>query len=98
MAGVKRVLVAGGTAIATSTVVAIGIEEAMKQRGIKVVTRQCKASEIKRVIDKSYDLVVTTTPVPSDLGVDVPVIQTLAFLTGIGKEEILNQIEKILKD
>lgn len=98
MAGVKRVLVACGTAVATSTVVAIGIVEAMKQRGIKVITRQCKASEIKKMIDESYDLVVTTTPVPDDLGVDVPVIRTLAFLTGIGKEDVLNQIENILKN
>ena len=98
MAGAKRVLVACGTAVATSTVVAIAIVEAMKERGIKVITRQCKASELKRLIDKSYDLVVTTTPVPSDLGVDIPVIQTIAFLTGIGKEEVLNQIEDYLKD
>lgn len=98
MAGAKKILVACGTAVATSTVVARGIEEEMKSRGITVTTRQCKASEIKKIVDSSYDLVVTTTPVPSDLGVDVPVIQTIAFLTGIGKEDVLNQIETILKD
>ena len=70
------------------------IEEAMKARGIQVVTRQCKAAEIKGLV-KDADLVVTTTPVPQDLG--VPVIQTLAFLTGIGKEDVLNQIEAYLK-
>lgn len=95
MAGPKRVLVSCGTAIATSTVVAKGIEEAMAERGIKVVTRQCRAAEI-RPLASNYDLIVTTTPVPEDLG--VPVIQTLAFLTGIGKEEVLDQIEEILKD
>jgi PTS system galactitol-specific IIB component len=44
---------------------------------------------------KDADLVVTTTPVPQDLG--VPVIQTLAFLTGIGKEAVIEQIAQILK-
>jgi PTS system galactitol-specific IIB component len=39
---------------------------------------------------------VTTTPVPSDLG--VPVIQTLAFLTGIGREAVIEQIVEALKD
>jgi PTS system galactitol-specific IIB component len=39
---------------------------------------------------------VTTTPVPSDIG--VPVIQTLAFLTGIGKEEVIEQIVKALQE
>jgi PTS system galactitol-specific IIB component len=95
MAQPKRILVSCGTAIATSTVVAKAIEEAMQERGIKVVTRQCKASEI-RGLAADADLIVTTTPVPSDLG--VPVIQTLAFLTGIGKEEVINQITDILQE
>ena len=94
MAQPKRILVSCGTAIATSTVVAKAIEEAMQERGIKVVTRQCKASEI-RGLAADADLIVTTTPVPADLG--VPVIQTLAFLTGIGKEDVLNQITEILQ-
>jgi PTS system galactitol-specific IIB component len=85
----KRILVACGTAIATSTVVAKGIEEILKERGIQVITRQCKASEVRSLAGDA-DLIVTTTPVPSDLG--VPVIQTLAFLTGIGKEEVIEQI------
>ncbi len=85
----KRILVACGTAIATSTVVAKGIEEALKERGIQIITRQCKASEVRSLAGDA-DLIVTTTPVPSDLG--VPVIQTLAFLTGIGKEEVIEQI------
>jgi PTS system galactitol-specific IIB component len=90
----KVVLVACGTAIATSTVVAKGIEEAMRDRGLNVTTRQCKAAEIRSRLS-GVDLVVSTTPVPDDLG--VPVIQTLAFLTGIGKEDVLNQIEQFLR-
>lgn len=89
MAKPKLILVACGTAIATSTVVAKGIEEALKSRGIDVTTRQCRAAEIRTQLS-GVDLVVTTTPVPSDLG--IPVIQTLAFLTGIGKEDIIKQI------
>ena len=95
MATPKRILVACGTAIATSTVVAKAIEEGMAERGIKVITRQCKAAEVKGLAH-DVDLIVTTTPVPKDL--EVPVIQTLAFLTGVGKEDVLNQIEKALKD
>lgn len=93
MAQPKRILVACGTAIATSTVVAIAIEEALKARGINVVTRQCKAAEVRALVT-GYDLVVTTTPVPKDIG--VPVIQTLAFLTGIGKEAAIEDIVRAL--
>jgi PTS system galactitol-specific IIB component len=94
MASQKRILVACGTAIATSTVVAKAIEESLRARGIPVITRQCKATEVKGLAP-GYDLIVTTTPVPKDLG--VPVIQTLAFLTGIGKEAVIEQIADILK-
>ena len=91
----KVILVACGTAIATSTVVAKAIEEGLAARGIKVITRQCKAAEVPSLAPGA-DLVVTTTPVPTDLG--VPVIKTLAFLTGVGKEEVLDQIAKILTE
>ena len=89
MVKTKLILVACGTAIATSTVVARAIEEEMAARGIKVKTRQCKAAEVPSLAP-SADLIVTTTPVPADLG--VPVIRTLAFLTGVGKEQAVQQI------
>lgn len=92
---IKRILVACGTAIATSTLVAVLIREEMEKRGIKVETQQCKATEVASYA-RDVDLIVSTTPVPTNLG--KPVIQTLAFLTGVGKEEVLDQIEKALKE
>jgi PTS system galactitol-specific IIB component len=89
----KVVLVACGTGIATSTVVAVGIEEAMRDRGLNVVTRQCKVAEINGHLS-GIDLIVTTTSVTGDFG--VPVIQTLAFLTGIGKPAVLDKIADYL--
>lgn len=90
----KTILVSCGTGIATSTVVAKGIEEYLKERGIRVRTRQCKATEVPSLA-ADVDLIVTTTPLPKDLG--TPVIHGLAFLTGIGKEAVLKQIEEALK-
>lgn len=92
----KIVLVSCGTAVATSTVVARAIEEACKQAGVKVMTRQCKASELKALVSQGADLIVTTTPVPKDIG--VPVIQGLPFLTGIGRDAVLKQIIDALKN
>ena len=91
----KIVVVACGTAIATSTVVAKAIEEAAAEAGIGVKTRQCKAAEVRQMA-VGADLIVTTTPVPDDIG--VPVIQGLPFLTGIGKDEVLQEIIEVLKD
>jgi galactitol PTS system EIIB component len=90
----KRVLVACGTAVATSTVVANALEEEMKARGIRIEVRQCKATEIPSLIGDA-DLVVSTTPVPPNL--PKPAIVTLAFLTGMGKAEVIEKIAGILK-
>ena len=95
MAGKKTILVACGTAVATSTVVAKAIEEALEDRGLYANIRQCKASEVPSLVEDA-DLIVTTTPVTVEK--DIPVIQTLAFLTGIGKEDVIEQIVNFLKD
>lgn len=91
----KTILVACGTAIATSTVVAKAIEEALEARGLYVNIRQCKAAEVPSLVANA-DLIVTTTPVSVDK--DIPVIQTLAFLTGMGREEIIEQIVGYIQD
>ena len=91
----KIVVISCGTAVATSTVVARAIEEACKEAGIRVTTRQCKAAEVRQIA-QGADLIVTTTPIPSDIG--VPIIQGLSFLTGVGKDETLKQIVEALSD
>lgn len=90
----KTVLIACGTAVATSTVVAVAIEEAMQERGIPVDVRQCKATEVRSLLDDA-DIVVATTPVPDDLG--KPTFKGLPFLTGIGRDKLLDDIEAALR-
>lgn len=85
----KRILVACGSAIAVSSVVAKAIEEALDKRGISATITQCKASEVPNFAQDA-DLIVTTTPVATDHGKQI--IQTLAFITGIGKEAVIEQI------
>jgi galactitol PTS system EIIB component len=87
----KKVLVACGTAIATSTVVAKKLEEKLRARGIAVTIDQCKASEVGSKAS-SYDLIVSTTEVDDTRG--KPLVRTLSFLTGVGIEA---DVEKIVK-
>jgi PTS system galactitol-specific IIB component len=91
----KRILVACGTAIATSTVVARKIEEELSKRGIAVEITQCKASEVPSKAP-GHDLIVTTTFV-SGTG-SVPVIHTISFLTGSGIDKDIEKILGYLKD
>jgi len=85
----KTILVACGTGIATSTVVANLVEEALRDRGFNIHVKQCKVAEVQAHLD-GVDLIVTTTQLSGNFG--VPIIKTLAFLTGIGKEDALKQI------
>lgn len=89
----KKILVACGTAIATSTVVAKKLEEKLKARGIAVSIDQCKASEVGSKV-AAYDLVVTTTEVGDTRG--KPCVRTLSFLTGVGMDADIEKIAKLL--
>lgn len=89
-----HIVVACGTAIATSTHVAIKIKEVLGARGIKITTTQCRVSEVPSYTSGA-SLIVSTAQVPFDL--DVPVVNGLAFLTGVGEKEVIDEIEKILR-
>ncbi len=89
----KKILVACGTAIATSTVVAKKLEELLKKRGLEVKIDQCKASEVPSKVS-GYDLVVSTTEVGDTKG--KPLVRTLSFLTGVGIDADVQKIAKLL--
>lgn len=91
---IHKVVVACGTAIATSTHVSMKLKELLEQRGIKVHTIQCRVPEVPSLAPDA-ELVVSTAQVPYDL--TVPVIDGIPFLTGIGVKEVIDRIEKILR-
>ncbi|WP_321434344.1 PTS sugar transporter subunit IIB [Trichococcus flocculiformis] len=90
----KRVLVACGNGIATSTVVASKIREYAENAGVIIKTEQCKLMEVPGKAD-NYDLVVTTGQFGGQ--VNTPVVGGLSLLTGIGKENTLKEILGYLK-
>ncbi|GMG97920.1 PTS sugar transporter subunit IIB [Tepidimicrobium xylanilyticum] len=92
----KRILVACGTGIATSTMVANKIQSEITNRNeaIDVVIDQCKVAEVSSLWS-NYDLIVSTTQVPSD--VKIPVISGLPFLTGVGLDKVIEDIIEKLK-
>jgi PTS system galactitol-specific IIB component len=94
MAKQKTILFACGTGVATSTAVNATVTEAMKARGLTFNSVQCKATEAPSMAENA-DLIVATTPVSSSI--TIPVIKGLAFLTGIGKDKALDDIEAELR-
>ncbi|RUX34485.1 PTS galactitol transporter subunit IIB [Mesorhizobium sp. M2A.F.Ca.ET.042.01.1.1] len=90
----KTILFACGTGIATSTAVNAAVTEAMKKRGLTFHAQQAKATEVPGLAD-NVDFIVATTPISAS--VKKPVIKGLPFLTGIGKDKALDEIEAELR-
>ena len=94
MADKKRVLVACGTGIATSTVVCKRVEDLLKNNGIDAEVIQCKIAEIG-TYEEQADLLVTTT-IPSR-EYKIPVVKAVNYLTGMQTEKTDQEILSALQ-
>lgn len=90
----KRVILACGMGVATSTVVLNRMKEAMAKRGLDgtYTVLQCKVAEVPAKAE-GHDLIVATTRVP-DLG--IPFVNGVPLLTGVGAEKVWDEIAEIL--
>jgi PTS system galactitol-specific IIB component len=90
----KRILVACGTGIATSTVIACRVKDICAKAGIDVLVEQTKVVE---VIGKAadFDLIVSSTRIPAS--VKTPSVSGVSYLTGIGTEKTDAEIIEWLK-
>ncbi len=88
----KKILVACGSGIATSTVARNKLQEELEKRGFgsdKVSFSQTSIPQLRSQAN-DYDLIVTTAKYTEDVG--TPVINGLAFLTGINMDNTVDQI------
>lgn len=93
----SNILVVCGTSVATSTVVREKLKEELPQRGVDLGSlTKAKATEAaSKVNSGNYDLIVATTSLSEDQ-FDIPVITTQAFMTGMGEDEVLDEIAEAL--
>lgn len=92
----KKVLIACGTAIATSTVVAKKIEKLCKDEGLDCLLVQCKATEaLSKTKTLQPDVIVSTIELPEIT--QVPVINGRPFLTGVELDETVEELLKHLR-
>ena len=89
----KRVIVACGGAVATSTIAANKVVELCKKNGIDVEICQIRISEIESKLPAA--LIVTTSKVKRDYG--VPLITGMPFISGVGVEKTEIAIMDVLK-
>lgn len=89
----KKVIVACGGAVATSTVAANKVVELCKKNNVDVEICQVRISEIESNLPA--DLIVTTSKVKRDFG--VPLLTGMPFISGVGVEKTEANILKILR-
>ena len=90
----KKIIVACGGAVATSTVAADAIRDLCKENGIDADVQQTRIIEIESNL-AGVDLVVTTMRIKPSF--DTPYVNGMAFLTGINKEATEQKILDVLK-
>lgn len=91
----KRILVACGNGIATSTVVATKVREYLMDKGVQVETTQTKLMEVPGKV-QDYDLLITTGEFEGQTG-NVPVVKGMPILIGMGMEQTMEDILNYVK-
>lgn len=91
----KKVIVACGGAVATSTIAANRIMELCREHHIDVEICQIRISEIESHLSGT-SLIVTTTKMKRDYG--VPYVMGMAFISGIGVEQTEEAVLRALKE
>lgn len=91
----KRILIACGGGVATSTVIANRVIELCKAAGIDILIEQVKIVEVTAKAN-DFDLIVASTKVPSS--VRVPSVSGVSYLTGIGTDKTDKEILEKLKE
>lgn len=84
-----KVIVACGSGVATSQTVASKITKLLKQRKVKAEVEAVDIKSLKTHINNADVYVAITKPKEE---FPIPVINGIAFLTGMGQEEELQKI------
>lgn len=95
----KKIIVACGAGVVTSTTAMNKLNEELSDRGYNEGTDyklvQTSVQQVPAMADEA-DAAVTTTQYDND-EVSIPVINGLPLLTGIGADAVIDQVEDIIK-
>lgn len=95
---VFRILSVCGTGIATSTVVSETCKRMLKDRGIECEVRECRVMEVEAIADGySPDVIINTAQVDEAKVPSVKKFRAIQLLTGIGAEELVDEIAAYLR-
>ncbi|AQY51758.1 PTS system galactitol-specific enzyme IIB component [Listeria weihenstephanensis FSL R9-0317] len=90
----KKVIVACGSGVATSQTVASKVERILKERGVRANVEAVDIKSLDQHI-RTSDVYVAITKASKDY--DIPTLNGIAFLTGMGMEEEIQKLMDALK-
>ncbi len=91
----KRIIVACGSGIATSTILCNKIDEILDDENIDHELIQCSITEVDGYEDLG-DVIVSSTQLSKQYS--IPTVMGIGFITGVGEEEATQKLISILKD
>lgn len=89
-----KIIVACGSGVATSQTVASKVERLLEERGIKTTVEAVDIKSLSTFIKDADVYIAITKPKET---FDIPVINGIAFLTGMGQDEELDKIIKAIQ-
>lgn len=93
----KKIYVCCGTGIATSTMIAKKVSQALKDNGIQHEISQGTVNNAPSFVRSNKpDAIVSSADISGDVG-ETPVFSGRPFLTGINKQPIIDELVKTLK-
>lgn len=90
----QKIIISCGSGIATSTMAAVAVKCILESLNKDMTIIKCSVQEIQSHIDGAI-LIVSTAQVP--FKTDIPVVSGVPFLTGVGKDKTIKEIENILQ-
>lgn len=91
----RKIIVACGGAVATSTMAAEEIKDLCEENNIQLDIVQCRVNEIETYLD-GVDLICTTARVEREFG-NIPVVHGMPFISGVGIDALKEKILTILQ-
>lgn len=92
----KRILMACGAGVCTSTAARTKVEKILNENGYsgQYKIEQCKIAEVPSK-SADFDFVIATTMKPS--GVKCPFVSGVSFLTGVGIDKTTKEILELME-
>lgn len=92
----KKILLACGSGIATSTAVHMKVEQMLNDRGFagQFEITQCKVSEAPAK-SPNFDFLIATTMAPA--GLECPYVNDIPYLTGVGVSDADEEIIRLMQ-